>query len=60
MESKSQLIVVLDATAAMGPYWADFAKYYLEPIVTQLCQNQPPSMGFISQTLMTLITIGSV
>ena len=59
MESKSQLIVVLDATAAMGPYWPEFAKLYLEPIVTQLCQNQPASMGFVSQTLMTLITVGA-
>ena len=60
MEEAKQLVVIVDRTASMAPYWNSIAKFYLAPIVKQLCRANKIASGYLSNTLHSVITYGFV
>jgi len=58
MEDAKQLVVILDRTASMAPYWPNMSKFYLRPIVSQLSRVKTIASQYISDTLHLLITYG--
>merc|ERR1712062_44112 len=59
MEEAKQLVVIVDRTASMAPYWNSIAKFYLAPIVKQLCRANKIASGYLSNTLHSVITYGA-
>ncbi|XP_004513304.1 mediator of RNA polymerase II transcription subunit 25 isoform X2 [Cicer arietinum] len=60
--AEKQLIVVVESTAAMGPYWDTLQMDYIEKIVRCLCGNessgQKPSVSNVEFALVTYNTHG--
>ncbi|KAI3796194.1 hypothetical protein L1987_38859 [Smallanthus sonchifolius] len=41
MADKKQLILVVEGTAALGPYWRTIVSDYLEKVIRSFCDNDP-------------------
>lgn len=63
MAENKQLILVVEATAAMGPYWQTIVTEYLDKIIRCFCGNelamQKPSGPIVELALVTFNTHGS-
>ncbi|CAB4264979.1 unnamed protein product [Prunus armeniaca] len=61
--AEKQLIVAVEGTAAMGPYWSTVISDYLDKIIRCFCGNelsgQKPSTSTVELSLVTFYTHGS-
>lgn len=61
MADKKQLILVVEGTAALGPYWNTIVSDYLEKVIRSFCDNEPlkPSGTIVELALIIFNAHGS-